>query len=254
MPSMEIRLERLTWPQVRDALDRGTTTVVIPVGAVEQHGPHLPLFTDAERGGFLAVEVARRLGNALAAPTLRLGCSEHHMAFPGTISVEKATLTALVRDVCVSLSRHGFRNLCLLPSHGGNYGPLRDGLDDFRGAVEGDCRVVAYTDLEGFLALWRRAVEETAGLGHRVGGHADVAESSEMLVLHPDLVDVESAVPGYQGDVRGDVLDRIMDRGLQAVTDNGVLGDARGLSPEIGRRCLDVVADALAEHFKRGLA
>src|SRR5205807_8202470 len=126
MQSEQIELERMTWPQVRAALDAGRTTVVVSCGAVEQHGPHLPLFMDAEHGTALAIGVARSLGDALAAPTVRIGCSEHHMSFPGTISLEAATLEAVLRDYCTSLARHGFRRLCVIPSHGGNFAPLAD--------------------------------------------------------------------------------------------------------------------------------
>jgi creatinine amidohydrolase len=81
----------MTSPAVRKAIDGGSTTVVIACGAVEQHGPHLPLFMDAEHGVQLAEEVATRLGNALVAPTIRIGCSEHHMAFAGSMTLRVET-------------------------------------------------------------------------------------------------------------------------------------------------------------------
>ncbi|HSG48903.1 MAG TPA: creatininase family protein, partial [Longimicrobiales bacterium] len=68
-----VLLEEMTWPEVQAALDAGRKTVVFAVGATEQHGPHLPLLVDAVRGDRLAVEVARRLGDALVAPTIRVG-------------------------------------------------------------------------------------------------------------------------------------------------------------------------------------
>jgi creatinine amidohydrolase len=80
----DLLLERLTSPEVRAAIDAGYTTVVVACGAVEQHGPHLPLCMDAEHGAALAEEVARRLGDALVAPPIRIGCSEHHMRFAGS--------------------------------------------------------------------------------------------------------------------------------------------------------------------------
>jgi creatinine amidohydrolase len=237
----------MTWPEVAEALEAGRTTAVVAVGAVEQHGPHLPLLVDAARGDRLALEGARRLGDSVVGPTIRVGCSEHHMGFPGTISVRRATLEAVCLDYCVSLARHGFRRVYLIPSHGGNFGPLKDMLDDLNRVVAPACEVRAYTDLDGFLALWATAVDEVAGLGHRVGGHADIAESSEMLVIRPDLVQASSAVAGYTEGTDGGLLERIFRDGLRSVTPNGVLGDARGLSAEIGERCLAVVADAVAE-------
>lgn len=246
----ELHLERMTWREVAEALDSGWTTAVVGVGATEQHGPHLPLLVDAERGTALAEGVARILGNALVAPTIRVGCSEHHMDFAGTLSISPETLTALCRDYCASLARHGFRRICFVPSHGGNFAPLRAALPELDDAAGPGCEVRAYTDLDGFLEVWRRTVEEATGLGERVGGHADIAESSEMLALRPELVRSERAAAGYTGEVSDATLDRLFREGMRSLTENGVLGDARGLDAELGRRCLErtarVVAGALA--------
>ena len=77
-----IHLEELTWPDVKAAMKDGVDTVVFAVGATEQHGPHLPLACDSLIGGSLAELTARRHEKALVAPTVRVGCSQHHMAFP----------------------------------------------------------------------------------------------------------------------------------------------------------------------------
>lgn len=171
------------------------------------------------------------------------------MSFAGTISLRRSTLEALCMDYCVSLARHGFRDICLVPSHGGNFGPLRDMLDDLNRAVAPDCSVRAYTDLDGFLNVWIKAVEEVARMGDRVGGHADIAESSEMLVLRPDLVQKGKAEPGYTQGVDPELFERIFRDGLRGVTPNGILGDSRGMTTAIGKRCLERSADALAAAF-----
>ncbi|MFQ5537612.1 MAG: creatininase family protein [Gemmatimonadota bacterium] len=243
-------LEELTSPEVGGALQDGWTRVVVAVGATEQHGPHLPLLVDAVRGDRLAVEVARRLDKALVAPTIRVGCSEHHMAFPGTLSLRRTTLEAICMDYCVSLARHGFERIYFVPSHGGNFQPLAEMLDDLNRAVSPDCTVDAYTDLLGFVDVWEEAAEEVAGLGDRVGGHADIAESSEMLVLRPDLVQEERAAEGYRGSLDADTVARIFREGFPSVTPNGILGDARGMSAAIGEACLSRGADAIAAAFR----
>lgn len=249
-PEEGLLLEEMTWPEVAEALEAGRTTVVVAVGATEQHGPHLPLLVDAVRGDRLAVEVARLLGGALVAPTIRVGCSEHHMGFPGTLSLRRSTLEAVCMDYCVSLARHGFRRVCLVPSHGGNFAPLREMLDDLNRAVAPGCEVRAYTDLRGFLDVWVAAVEEAAGRGARVGGHADIAESSEMLVLRPDLVRVERAEAGYTGAPDDALFERIFRDGFRTVTPNGILGDARGMGAEIGELCLRRSAEAVASALR----
>ena len=247
MTERSLLLEEMTWPEVQRALADGWDTVVVAVGAVEQHGPHLPLLVDSARGDRLAVEVARRLDRALVAPTIRIGCSEHHMGFPGTISLRPATLEAVCADYATSLARHGFRAVCFVPSHGGNFAPLAEMLDRLRAAAGSDCNVRAYTDLAGFVALWEEAVAEVApGLEGRVGGHADIAESSEMLCILPGLVRRERAEPGHLGGFDEALARRIFGEGFRSVTPNGVLGDPRGMSREIGERCIAATAEGVA--------
>ena len=245
----EIILERMTWPKVGKAIEEGYDTAVFACGATEQHGLHLPLFVDAEHGERMALVVARRLGKALVAPSIRVGCSEHHMTFPGTISILPETLEALVRDYCVSLSRHGFRNICIIPTHGGNFAPIASMLDRLREAVGPGTRVFAFTDLGGMMKAWRKAVQEESGLGDRVGGHADIAESSIMMVLHPELVDKDIAEPGFTDPVTPEVLDRMFKEGLQNLTPNGVMGDPRGMSAPNGLRCIDTLAGLISDFF-----
>ena len=246
----EVALERMTSPEVRAAIDAGHTTVVVACGAVEQHGPHLPLFMDAEHGTRLAEDVARRLGNALVAPTIRVGCSEHHMSFAGTISLQTATFEAVCRDYCVSLARHGFRHICFIPSHGGNFAPLASMVDRLNEAAGPETRVVAFTDLAALIELWTNVAEEESGLGSRVGGHADVVESSIMLALHPHLVRTQAAAAGYSGPLTPEVLRRMFQEGIGAITANGILGDARGMSVELGQRCIAELADMLTTYFR----
>ena len=248
-----ILLEEMTSPEVEDALSDGWTTVVVAVGATEQHGPHLPLLVDAVRGDRLAVEVARRLGRALVAPTIRIGCSEHHMSFRGTISLRRQTLEALCMDYVVSLARHGFRQICFVPSHGGNFEPLAGMLDDLRAAVGSSCRVHAFTDLVGFMAFWKAAVAAVAPeMTERVGGHADVAETSEMLGLRPDLVRLDLAAQGHVAEFDAALAERIFTEGFRAVTPNGILGDARGATAEIGEACLAAAADGIVAALQEG--
>src|SRR5918912_336470 len=99
-------LAEMTSAQVSAELAGGRSTIVVPFGAVEQHGPHLPLDTDAVLGDRLGSLLAERLG-ALCAPTIRVGCSQHHLAFAGTLSLRAGTLKMIVHDLVDSLTRHG---------------------------------------------------------------------------------------------------------------------------------------------------
>lgn len=243
-------MEKMTWPEVAATIGSGAKTAVFACGAVEQHGPHLPLFTDAEIGTRLAREVAQRLGDALVAPTVRVGCSEHHMAFAGSLTIRASTLEAIVVDYCTSLARHGIEKICIIPSHGGNFGPIREMLPRVNDAVAPGCRVSAFTDLIGFVRLWRELVQARTGMGDRVGGHADIAESSVILALHPSLVKQERAEAGYPAELTEETARRVITQGLKSVTPNGILGDARGMNAELGEACIAASADMLTDYFR----
>jgi len=243
-------LEQLTSPEAGAAIADGFTTAIFAVGAVEQHGPHLPMFMDAEHGTRLAEEVARRLGRTLVAPTIRVGCSDHHMSFPGSLTVRAETLEALCRDYCTSLAHHGFSRILIIPSHGGNFAPLKTMLPRLQEAVAGRARVLAYTDIMDLLRVWQEATAEVSDLADRIGGHADIAETSVMLAIHPELVQMELAEEGFRGTVDETVLQRMIRDGLHTVTANGILGDARGANLRIGEACLAALADRLAGLFR----
>jgi creatinine amidohydrolase len=247
----ELLLERLTWPEVAARLEDGFRTVVAACGSTEQHGPHLPLMVDAARGTRLAVEVAVRLGKALVAPTIAVGCSGHHMEFPGTLSLRESTFSGICQDYCTSLARHGIRRVCLVPTHGGNFPVLERILAWLNEAAGAECEVLAFLDVFAVLQIWRRVVEEETGLGARVGGHADIAESSIFLAIHPDLVHGERVESGYLPALNWEAIGPILARGLHTVTPNGILGDARGMNARIGERCIAEVADLMADHFRR---
>src|SRR5947209_13320227 len=114
-----MELEHLTTAQLNELVARGVNTVVLPIGSIAQHGRHLPLGTDAMLGDELGRRVAQRLG-AVLAPTVRVGCAAHHMAFAGTLTLAPDTLRAVAVDMGHSLARHGFRLIVLLPTHGGH--------------------------------------------------------------------------------------------------------------------------------------
>src|ERR671930_2303720 len=123
-----LELDKLTWPEVQAELESGRDTVVVAFGATEQHGPHMPLATDALIGDELARALAERL-DAFVAPTVRVGCSSHHLAFPGTLSIADATFHAIVADLVSSLAGAGFRRVVAVPTHGGNFAPLAAAIE-----------------------------------------------------------------------------------------------------------------------------
>ena len=247
-------LEKMTFGEIQAALDEGRRDVVVPCGAVEQHGRHLPLDVDAVHADRLAKEVAERLGTALVAPTIRVGVSPHHMAFPGTLSLRPETFEAVYSDYCRSLAAHGFRTILCFSGHGGNFAPLAEmeqRLDDLVGP---DCRVIVFADLHGLIEVWRSAVVDAGGDPDSVGGHADVAESSVYSYLRPGEVRADQLERGYLGPVDDEVLQRLFTGGIQALSDTGVMGDPHGFASAIGEVCVQRVADMIAAHFTARMA
>lgn len=242
------RLAEMHWPQVQAALESGTKTVVLAAGSMEQHGPHLPFQTDTLLGTALAEAVAARLGDVIVGPTIPFGVSEHHMAFPGTITLETQTFNAVVRQYVESLARHGFETVIVVPSHGGNFAPLQQLLDETGGRI-GGARFLPYTDLLAFMDPMNATAARDQITPQVAGAHAGEAETSMVLSQRDDLVDMEAAEEGYVGDFDGQAARTIFERGMTALTANGILGDARPATAERGRRYIDAMADMLAEYF-----
>src|SRR6185436_3431045 len=118
----EPRLARATWPELAA---RPPRVAVVPLGATEQHGAHLPFATDTLVADALATRLAARLDSAVALPALPVGCSREHMGFPGTLDASAGTLASWLTDVVRSLARHGVERAIVFSAHGGNVEALR---------------------------------------------------------------------------------------------------------------------------------
>jgi len=245
-----IDLAQMTSPEIGAAIERGYTTVVFAVGSNEQHGPCLPVSTDTVLGDTLALSVAESLGDALKAPTINVGCSEHHMRFPGTITLSRETLQRVVREYVDSLSKHGFKRIVVLPSHGGNFGPLREIDEGLRRSHPG-VKVVVYSDLQGFVEVLMRTSGRLGVSPEASGAHAGESEVSMMMWAKGGLVR-EECIPdarGYMGEFDEETAQRIFDHGIGALSPKGVLGDPSGASGEHGRAYVEDLTSAMVEHI-----
>jgi creatinine amidohydrolase len=240
-----VRLEEHAWPEVESALAAGTRTAVVAVGSVEQHGPHLPLVMDTLAGDEVSRRVAQRLGDAVAAPTIRPGCSGHHMDFPGTITVPAETLMDVIRGYCRSLAEHGFEHLVLVPTHGGNFAPVNTVAPEL--AREVDANVIALADLPGMMELMNEGLSAAGVDYHEPAIHAGAAETAIVLAVAEDLVRTDELEPGYEGEVS---TARLLSEGFRAVTENGVLGDPREGTAEAGEAILERIAEVYADRVR----
>jgi creatinine amidohydrolase/Fe(II)-dependent formamide hydrolase-like protein len=220
-----LRLEELRWPEVKAAIEDGFDTIVFGVGSTEQHGPHLPLASDTLMGEWLAEAAARKLGRALVAPTVRVGCSQHHIAFPGTISIDNQTLEELLINYVQTLLNHGFRRAVIIPSHGGNFHIVENAVGRLQDILP-DKDVVSFCDLKRLIEASHKLSNEHGISSGASGAHAGEFETSILLFLRPDLVNMAAAVEGFTGDIEPLIPD-LLKHGLAKVTSNGILGDGR---------------------------
>ena len=209
------------WPEIDDR-----PTVLVPVGSTEQHGPHLPLDTDARVAAAVAARAAAGT-NLLVAPPIAYGASGEHEGFPGTVSIGHEALRLLLVELGRSAARWAGRVL-FVNGHGGNVPTLVDAV-----------RLLRY---EGRDAAW---------LACAPGGdaHAGRTETSLMLALHPARVRPEWAA-GNTAPL-GDLLPAMRAGGVAAVSANGVLGDPSGASPDEGERLLAAMAAELVAALAR---
>ena len=240
-----VRLSEHTWPEIKAALDDGTTTAIVAVGSVEQHGPHLPVIMDTLAGDELSRRIADRLGDALAAPTIRPGCSGRHMAFPGSITISPETLVDLVRSYCESLNEHGFEHVVLVPTHGGNFAPVNTVAPEI--AREIDASVIAIADLDENMRLMNEGLREAGVEYEEPVIHAGAAETAIVLAVNEGLVRTDELAVGHEGEVSAS---RLLSEGFDAISENGVLGDPREGTAEAGEAILERITTAYAERIE----
>jgi creatinine amidohydrolase len=237
-------LARLSWPEIESALSH---VCLVPLGSLEQHGPHLPLWTDTAIISAIAQRVEQRMpGQALLAPAQPIGYSPHHARF-GCVSLDLPAYMELISSVCRSLAAMGFRRVLLLNGHGGNDVPCRAAM----------CRLkTELAELRIVLAsYWTVAAEAFGSIrtSPRGGmGHACEMETSIMLALHPGQVDLGRARDdGTLGATGYRALDMLraqpyyMVRNFDELSATGTQGQPSHASAEKGERFLDAAVDAV---------
>ena len=244
MKPATVFLGEMTNPEVIEFLKQHQT-VIVPVGAVEQHGPHGPLLTDV----LIPQEIARRIApkiGALVAPPVNYALSYPHVGFTGMMHIRIPTFMALIEDLCVSFATSGFRKIVFLNGHYDN-----------TYAIAYACATAQERLPDGVTAFpinyWDGMSAAEAGefFGPTTGLHANRGETSAVLAIAPDLVDLEHAnaemPPFPEVTSPGPVHTAFFfsaPGSVHRATKSGTWGDARESTPEFGERYLSVVTEA----------
>ena len=230
----------LTWTDIQQMPDKSNVVVLQPLGAIEQHGPHLPLIVDAAIATAVLGKALAQLEAtvpAYALPPLYYGKSNEHWHFPGTITLSAQTLIALLTEVAESVYRAGFRKFVLVNAHGGQPQVLEIVARDLH---------QKYPDFQVFpLFVWNVpnvAVDLLTPKEAQLGIHAGDAETSLMLSILPDTVKMDAAVPEYPRGLPDSLLSMEGKLPFAWVTKDlsgsGILGDPTVATPEKGDRIL----------------
>jgi creatinine amidohydrolase len=232
-----VLLAELTWPRIKALVDAGETLCLLPVGATEQHGRHLPCSTDTVIATAISHE-ASRLSGVPVLPPLAVGSSQAHTtAWPGTLSLPPRLLVEVVVEIARWACAGGFRRLFILNAHVGNVGPLRVAVDEIRHS--GDLRV-------GWINWYDLTPELSATVASDADDwHANAAETSLMLHLRPELV--------ARDEIRDDP-DRtgglVFSYTVAETSRDGLTGSPSEGTAEQGARLLASAAAALADRLE----
>jgi len=230
-------IEELTWTELRDRVAAGATTIIVPIGGTEQSGPHMVLGKHNVRAHVLAGRIAAKLGNALVAPVVAyvpegaITPPTAHMRFPGTITISDATFEALLDSAARGFRQHGFRTVVFIGDHGGyqkNLEKVAAKLDREWRAAPVPCRAVALLDY--YRVTQGAYVDALKARGHsadEIGTHAGLADTALSLAIDPALVH-PNAMPSDP----------------KAFAREGVYGDPRRASAELGRIGVEQIVDA----------
>ena len=236
-----MKLAELTWPEV-DELSRDIV-VVVPTGSLEQHGPHLPLFTDS----ILATAVAEAAESQIArevllTPTLWLGASAHHLKFAGSLSASFETYMGALRDVVESLAQHGFQRFFILNGHGGNESPNAVALRVLKQKFPN--LTLAHSGYYTFAAS--ESAKKLNGPAKSIQ-HACEAETSLMLHVRPDLVRVDKI---RDDGLRCDPPIQGLITHFDEITEHGSLGYATHARAETGEAIFSAAVEGVIANIK----
>jgi creatinine amidohydrolase len=234
-----VDIDDMTWVEVRSAISRGYTTVIVPSGGIEQNGPHMILGKHDRIVRFAADRIAARLGHALVAPVISFvpeggyDPPEGHLRFPGTIGVSEQTFASVLEGIARSLKAGGFKTICFIADHGGSVKAQAEVAARLSREWAADgVRVVDVSDYYADAAetAYLMAQGETRAA---IGQHAGIADTSELMAVDPAGVD----------------LSRFASAPF-TLESNGVSGDPLRATAERGRALMEIKVDAAVRQIR----
>ncbi len=241
-------MEQMTWIEIKEAFDNGVDTVLVGFGSIEQHGPHLPISTDAITATKLCQKVAEKFGDVLVAPTINIGSSKNHMVLPGTIDIDTGLLEKYLMDYCMCLVHHGFKNIFIIPTHGGNF-QIAEKVEENM-LNETRAQVKACYKGADFVRLMRKTSAELNIPGEIAGTHSGEQETSIMMYLCEEFVRKDMLQRGFVGDYDKERY-KVLESGMTALSANGIIGDATRASRDRGKIYVDSLVDFIIDNIKR---
>ncbi|MFC4947040.1 creatininase family protein [Pseudonocardia sp. GCM10023141] len=244
---MTHRLADMTWPEAA-AMPASAPVAIVPLGACEQHGNGMVLRTDTTRAEVVADLVAERLApRVVVTPTIPIGVSEHHMGFPGTLTLSPLTLQQLVYELVTSLHRHGWRKVYVLTGHGGNNAAVDVAVSRLRGDL-GDLHI-AWSGLTPVVSDIAAELSSS-----RVRGHSCEIETAQAMYVDPTLVRTDALVRGSAQLTDLDPAGRLarshpgiqFPQGYDSLSATGNLGDPTLATTEAGERLVLTAVERIA--------
>ena len=252
-------LSDMTWEELQEAL-KETDIVLVPVGSTEQHGPHLPMYSDTWQGIDIAKRVTRQLAakgiKVVPGPAIPFGPSSYMTSFPGTVNISADLLKDLIKQVCMCLIQHGFKKIVLVLGHGGNWPTMQVAAQEL--VDETSATVVAVN----WLPVQTARYADVLG-SKQQEGHSGEGETARMLATIPELVVMERARPHHPvsskakiiGDEKplmgGGYLNPI--KNFKNTTPVGNIGDPRGATAETGEKLYAIICDWICALIERDL-
>ncbi len=235
-------LDELTWTEVRDALESGSTTIIIPTAGTEQNGPHMVLGKHKFIIRHASDKIARKLGNALVAPVVtyvpegNFDPPSGHLRYPGAISLPNEHFMKLLEYAARSFELHGFTDIVFIGDSGGNQGGMKEVSEHLNEEWNGKKTRVHfvgdYYSANGFRE-WLKTQGET---DETIGRHAGISDTSQLLAVAPEHIRLDKRAPkgGFEG--------------------SGVSGDPTRASAEYGRKGIELKVEAAVRQVEKLIA